>query len=133
MQTDPVPSLVHVLTTRMCVRTLLTHIHFPPPSPCRAITREYAPQEDKARIQKKGIWAGKFQKPSDYRKDQKADGTTQSTQQQRPQQAPRPPQGPKPQGAQQLPLGPRPNQPSTSSVGAGTGSKPSYAGVLGKH
>lgn len=99
---------------------------------CRAITRQYAPDEDKARIQKKGIWAGKFQKPSDYRKDQKADGATQSTQQ-RPQQQPRP-QQPRPQPAQQLPLGPRPDQPSASSVGAGTGAKPSYAGVLtGKH
>jgi hypothetical protein len=96
---------------------------------CRAITKQYVAQEDKAKTAKVGIWAGTFQKPSDYRKGARAaDGA--STQQQRPQQQKRP-QQPRPQPEQQLPLGPRPNQPSASSVGAGTGDKPSYAGVLG--
>lgn len=85
-------------------------------------------------MQKKGIWAGTFQKPSDWRKEQKAGSSAQgaNTQHQRPQQQPRP-QQPRPQPAQQLPLGPKPTQPAASSVGAGTGAKPSYAGVLGKH
>lgn len=97
----------------------------------RAITKTYVAYEDKAKLQKKGIWAGKFQKPSDWRKEAKAAEASAAAkattaQHQRPQQ-------PRPQPAQQLPLGPRPDQPAASSVGAGTGSKPSYAGVLGKH
>lgn len=95
----------------------------------RGITKVYAPQEDQAKRAKKGIWAGTFTRPSNYRKEVKAAEGAAQAQPGKPQLQPRP-QQPRPVPPQQLPLGPRPEQPAASSVGAGTGSKPSYAGVL---
>lgn len=98
----------------------------------RAITKEYVAHEDRARLQKKGIWAGNFQNPSQWRKAQKAqESQAAGVKAQQPQQQQPRPQQPRPQPAQQMPLGPRADAPAASSVGAGTGQKPSYASVVG--
>lgn len=82
---------------------------------CRAYGKEYIPLEDQAHGNHKGIWAGNFTEPALWRKQQKA-ATLNASLSSMDSSAP----------LLQAAAAP----PSTSSVGAGTGGKPSYADVV---
>jgi hypothetical protein len=75
----------------------------------RAYGKEYVPIEDQAHDSRKGIWAGNFTEPALWRKQQKAESLNASL--------------------ASNSLNSLPAQPLVSSVGAGTGDKPSYAAV----
>lgn len=128
-----------------CFACCLPLFALPPPRPAppfpfqslRAITKEYVPYEEKARLQKKGIFAGNFQPPSQWRKSKREVEAKQTGAAGAGAAGPRAahagaaPQHTRPQQPQ--PQQPHPTQPAASSVGAGTGAAPSYASMVGRH
>lgn len=82
---------------------------------CRAYGKEYIPLEDQAHGSHKGIWAGNFTEPALWRKQQKAASLNASLSS---------------MDSTAPPLQAFAAPPSTSSIGAGSGGKPSYADVV---
>lgn len=83
----------------------------------RAYGKEYIPIEDQAQSNRKGVWAGNFTEPALWRKQQKAAALNASL-------ASSSMDG---NGGNTFSAAPAP--PIVSSIGAGTGGKPSYAAV----
>lgn len=86
---------------------------------CRAYGKEYVPIEGQAQSSHKGIWAGRFTEPALWRKQQKAEALNASL-------ASSSMDGTA-GGGRTFPAAPAP--PLVSSVGAGSGGKPSYAAM----